>query len=160
DAGQNVDTLAAERLLGKGVRLVHDLITFRREHGGQRAVWIVNFDWNQSRVGPVKFKIAADHLVEFGPGALGRGRWGPGGCAFSGVVRIGGGVNAGQTLSTFYEFEKRLPAGLGRRLVVRIVQKLARGAVKKQRIILLQIVGSDRGGIVTYGRHPRAGPVS
>src|SRR3954465_16012352 len=53
DAGQNVDALAAERFLGEGVCLVYNLVTFRRKHGGQRAVWIVNFDWNQSRVGPV-----------------------------------------------------------------------------------------------------------
>src|SRR3954453_1387562 len=77
DAGQNVHTLATERVLRKGVSLVYDLITTCWKHGGQWAVWVVDLDRNQSRVGPVKLEIPADHFVEFGPGARRCGCCGP-----------------------------------------------------------------------------------
>jgi hypothetical protein len=69
-------------------------------------------------------------------------------------------VNTGQTLSTLNEVEKRLPARLGYPFIVGVVQKLACGAVQKDRIILLEIFSIDRGGVVSDGRHPGARLVS
>ena len=51
------------------VGLVVDLELLAVEHGGQGALGVVDLDGDELRVHPVELEEAADHLVEFGPGA-------------------------------------------------------------------------------------------
>ena len=73
------------------------------------------------------------------------------------MVGVGGGVNSREALAAAHEVEQRLPPGGRRRRVVRIVQERAGGAGEEDRVVLLQVLLVDVGGIVGDGRRPGAG---
>ena len=73
------------------------------------------------------------------------------------MVGVGGGVNSREALAAAHEVEQRLPPGRRRRRVVRIVEERAGRAGEEDRVVLLQVLLVDVGGIVGDGRRPRAG---
>ena len=77
-----------------------------------------------------------------------------------GVVAIGGGVDAGQTLAAFDKVKKRPTAQVRCSLVVRVIQKFAGGAGQEDGVVVLQVFRRDRRRIVGDGSDPGAGLVS
>src|SRR5579863_2483984 len=110
----------------------------------------------------MKLEKTTDHFIEFRPCARRGGCWlFTARCwRWTSMVRIGRGVNACEPLSAFHEVKERLPARLGCRFIMRFIQKHTGRAVQEDRVIMLEIVGSDRGGVVSDCRHPRARLVS
>ena len=98
------------------------------------------------------FEETADHLIELGPCAGGRG--------VVGMVAVGGGMDTGQPFAAFDEVQERLAAKERGVLVVGVVQEFAGGAGKEDSVILLQILRGDGGRIVGNGGHPGTGFVA
>ena len=73
------------------------------------------------------------------------------------VVRITRRVNAGNALAAADEIHERLAPRVSRRLVVRIVEERARGAVEEDQVVLFEVRFVDRRRVVGHVRRPRAG---
>ncbi len=165
------------RGLVEGVDLVDDRERPRRhararlrvdaaEGGVDRAGGIVDLHGDLRRIQPVPLEVAVDHLVVLGPqrsaAVLGRtrrsGRGGRGGrrARRVAVIRVGAGVNHRQPLAAADEVHERLAAG-GRGLRAGgVVEVGAGGAGEEDRVVLLQVLGGDDGGIVGDDGRPRA----
>src|SRR5215831_16717061 len=85
---------------------------------------IVDLHGDQGRVAPVEFEESADHLVELGPCAVRR--------RTIGVVAVGSGMDAGQTLAALDKVQERLPAKVRGHLVIWVIEESASGAVKER----------------------------
>jgi hypothetical protein len=76
------------------------------------------------------------------------------------MVGVARGVNPGETLAAAHEVEQRLPPCRRRRRVVRVVEERAGRAGEEERVVLLEILLGDVGGVVGDGSRPGPGLLS
>ena len=150
DAGEDMDVLAGERILGVDVGLVVNFEVLAVEHFGERALGVVDLRGDELRVRPVEDEEASDGLIPFGP--EGRGSDTPA----SGVIRVSGGVDPGDAFTAAHEVEESFLAGFGQGRVRGVVQEFSGGAVEEDSVVLLEIFCGDDGGVV----RDRGGPGS